>query len=69
MARSAFSVPAPHIVPRSIRINDHCSIASLLEKKHLKTIYNCHACSGTLDGSDMDGDHDLTVLDIDFIIH
>ncbi len=44
-------------------------IPSLLEKKYLKTIYNCHSCSGTLDQGDMDGDHNLTVLDIDFIIH
>ena len=43
-------------------------IPSLLEKKYLKTIYNCHSCSGTLDQGDMDGDHALTVLDIDFII-
>ena len=49
IARSAFSVPTPHIVPRSIRINDRCPIPSLLEKKYLKTIYNCHACSDTLD--------------------
>jgi hypothetical protein len=28
----------------------------LLEKKYLKTIYNCHLCAGTLDGGDIDGD-------------
>jgi hypothetical protein len=36
----------------------------LLEKKYLKTIYNCHLCAGTLDGGDIDGDGELTVLDI-----
>jgi len=44
-------------------------IPSLLEKKYLKTIYNCHKCAGTLNGGDLDGDKELTVLDIDFIIH
>ena len=38
------------------------------EKKYLKTIYNCHKCEGTLDGGDIDGDGELTVLDIDYII-
>jgi hypothetical protein len=40
----------------------------LLEKKYLKTIYNCHLCAGTLDAGDIDGDGELTVLDIDQII-
>lgn len=44
-------------------------IPSLLEKKYLKTIYNCHKCAGTLNKGDLDGDGELTVLDIDFIIH
>jgi len=44
-------------------------IPSLLEKKYLKTIYNCHKCAGTLDKGDLDGDKVLTVLDIDFILH
>jgi ribosomal protein S27AE len=43
-------------------------IPPLLEKKYLKTIYNCHLCAGTLDGGDIDGDGELTVLDIDHII-
>jgi hypothetical protein len=43
-------------------------IPPLLEKKYLKTIYNCHQCAGTLDVGDMDGDGELTVLDIDHII-
>lgn len=44
-------------------------IPPLLEKKYLKTIYNCHKCAGTLNKGDLDGDGELTVLDIDFIIH
>jgi hypothetical protein len=40
----------------------------LLEKKYLKTIYNCHECAGTLNAGDIDGDGELTVLDIDRII-
>jgi hypothetical protein len=43
-------------------------IPSLLEKKCLKTIYNCHLCFGTLDSREMDRAHALTVLDIDFIV-
>jgi ribosomal protein S27AE len=43
-------------------------IPPLLEKKYLKTIYNCHICAGTLNGGDIDGDGELTVLDIDHII-
>jgi hypothetical protein len=43
-------------------------IPPLLEKKYLKTIYNCHVCAGTLDGRDIDGDAEVTVLDIDFIV-
>jgi len=41
----------------------------LLEKKYLKTIYNCHRCAQTLEKEDLDGDKKITVLDIDFIIH
>jgi 5-methylcytosine-specific restriction endonuclease McrA len=44
-------------------------IPSLLEKKYLKTIYNCHECAQTLDERDLDGDGKMTVLDIDFILH
>ena len=43
-------------------------IPPLLEKKYLKTIYNCHICAGTLDSGDINGDGELTVLDIDHII-
>ncbi len=44
------------------------SIPPLLEKKYLKTIYNCHSCSGTLDIGDLVGDGVITVLDIDAVI-
>jgi len=44
-------------------------IPPLLEKKYLKTIINCHACAKTLDRGDIDFDGELTVLDIDFILH
>ncbi len=43
-------------------------IPPLLEKKYLKTIYNCHECALTLGAGDIDGDGELTVIDIDFII-
>jgi len=44
-------------------------IPTLLEKKYLKTIYNCHECAQTLNKGDIDGDGEITILDIDFIIH
>ncbi len=44
------------------------SIPPLLERKYLKTIYDCHSCSGTLDKGDLDGDDAVTVLDIDVAI-
>jgi len=44
-------------------------IPPLLEKKYLKTIYNCHECAQTLDKSDLDGDGEISVLDIDAILH
>ena len=44
------------------------SIPPLLEKKYLKTIYNCHNCSGTLDKGDLDGDEVITEPDIDAVI-
>lgn len=40
-------------------------IPPLLEKKYLKTIYNCHKCANTLDKVIKD----ISVLDIDSIIH
>jgi hypothetical protein len=43
-------------------------IPTLLEKKYLKTIYNCHCCAQTIDKSDINNDGEITVLDIDFII-
>lgn len=44
-------------------------IPPLLEKKYLKTIYNCHECAQTLDKSDINADGEISVLDIDFIVH
>jgi 5-methylcytosine-specific restriction endonuclease McrA len=44
-------------------------IPPLLEKKYLKTIYNCHECAQTIDKGDIDGDGEISVLDIDFILH
>jgi len=44
-------------------------IPPLLEKKYLKTIVSCHECAGTLDGGDIDNDGELTILDIDSILH
>jgi 5-methylcytosine-specific restriction endonuclease McrA len=44
-------------------------IPSLIEKKYLKTIYNCHYCAKTLDFGDIDGDGEVSVRDIDAIIN
>lgn len=44
-------------------------IPPLSEKKYLKTIYKCHECAGTLNRGDIDGDGEISVLDIDFILH
>lgn len=44
-------------------------LPSLLEKKYLKTIFQCHECAGTLEKCDLDGDGEMTVLDIDWIIN
>jgi len=44
-------------------------IPPLLEKKYLKTIIKCHECANTLCGSDLDHDGEITVLDIDYILH
>jgi len=40
-------------------------IPPLVEKKYLKTIMKCHECAGTLDASDLNGDGEFSVLDID----
>ncbi len=42
------------------------SIPPLLEKWPLKTIYNCHSCSGTIGKGDMDGK--TTDPDIDWVL-
>jgi ribosomal protein L37AE/L43A len=44
-------------------------IPPLLDKKYLKTIFNCHQCAGTLDADDVGRDAELTVLEIDSIAH
>jgi len=44
-------------------------IPPLLEKKYLKTIFNCHECADTLEKVDLNGDGEIDVLDIDFILH
>lgn len=44
-------------------------IPSLLEKKYLKTMYCCHECANTLSAADLDGDGEITVLDIDAVLH
>jgi hypothetical protein len=44
-------------------------IPPLLEKKYLKTIINCHECAKTLSMGDLVRDGQITVLDIDFILH
>lgn len=43
-------------------------IPPLLEKKYLKTIYYCHECALTLDKGDIDGDGQISVLEIDYIL-
>ena len=43
-------------------------IPILLEKKYLKTIYNCHECAGTLNAADPNGTGRISVEDIDCII-
>jgi 5-methylcytosine-specific restriction endonuclease McrA len=44
-------------------------IPPLLEKKYLKTIHDCHECAGTIDSGDLDGDGEITVLDLDEVIY
>ena len=39
-----------------------------LEGRYLGTIYYCHECAGTLDAGDLDGDGELTLLDVDHVI-
>lgn len=43
-------------------------IPPLVEKKYLKTVAKCHECAGTIDGADLDGDGEVTVLDIDYVL-
>ncbi len=44
-------------------------IPPLLEKKYLKTMYCCHECAQTLAAEDIDGDGQITILDVDAILH
>ena len=44
-------------------------IPPLVEKKYLKTVYQCLSrCTDILNSGDMDGDGEVTVLDIDFVL-
>jgi hypothetical protein len=43
-------------------------IPVLLEKKYLKTVHDCHECAGTLESGDLDGDGEITVLDLDHVL-
>ena len=44
-------------------------VPPLLEKKYLKTIINCHECAETLSRGDLDSNGEITVPDVDFILH
>lgn len=54
------------LYPLAPKFYDH--IPPLVEKKYLKTIYECLTCAGCLDSADMDGDGAISVLDIDFAL-
>jgi len=41
----------------------------LLEKKYLLAISNCEKCAETLDADNAGRDKEITVLDIDSIVH
>ena len=44
-------------------------IPALVEKKYLKTVYQCLSrCTPVLNAGDLDGDGQMTVLDIDFAL-
>jgi hypothetical protein len=43
-------------------------IPEVVEKSYLRSIYNCHECAGTLNAGDLDGDGELTLLDIDHVV-
>jgi hypothetical protein len=45
-----------HRIPRSV------------EKRYLKALHDCLNCAGVLGAHDMDGDGDLTVLDLDYAL-
>lgn len=39
-----------------------------VERSYLRTVYRCHECAGTLNGGDLDGDGELTLLDVDQVV-
>ncbi len=67
VAKSAFAAPDGE---RRLKLRGdkklYDSIPPVLEKKYLKTIYNCHSFSGTIGKGDLDKDGEVTVLDIDW---
>jgi hypothetical protein len=54
------------LFPQKDRFFD--AIPTAVEGKYLKTIHHCHRCAGTLDLEDIDGDGELTALDVDFVL-
>lgn len=44
-------------------------LPTLLEKKYLKTIFQCHGCAQTLGQKDINLDGEFNVLDIDSVLH
>jgi len=40
----------------------------ILEGKYLKTIFKCHECAGTLDGGDLDGDGEVRIWELDWVV-
>jgi len=44
------------------------AIPRWVEKAYLRGIYECHECAGTLESGDLDGDGELTLLDVDQVI-
>jgi len=40
----------------------------ILEGKYLKTIFKCHECAGTLDAGDLDGDGEVRVWELDWVV-
>jgi hypothetical protein len=51
-----------------VKRKDSDDIPRVVEGKYLKLIYDIHKSRGTLESTDLDGDGDLTVLDLGFIL-